>query len=313
MKTINEAIQAFLFHCQYEKKLSSKTLKAYEVDCRQFQEFLLKKKLRGNVSTIDKLIIKSYLFHLGNVKPKTLRRKVATLKAMFNFLEFEEEILINPFRKMRIQIKEPKVLPRVMTLDEVHKILQLAQSELEQLSGNRPTHKYIERTRNLAVLELMFATGMRVSELCSLKPSDIDLASGLVRILGKGNRERVIQICHEDVLSTLHIHHSNCKKEIKRRGYFFLNRRKNRLSEQSVRLMIARYSQKAGVVKHVTPHTFRHSFATLLLEQDVDIKYIQQFLGHSSITTTQIYTHVNAQKQKEILRTRHPRLSIALK
>ena len=313
MKTTQEAIHAFLFHCQYEKKLSPKTLKAYEVDCRQFQAFLLKKKIVGYVRDIDKLNIKSYLFHLGEVKPKTLRRKMATLKAMFNFLEFEDEIVANPFRKMKIQIKEPKVLPRVMTLDEVQLILKLAQTELEQLKENSSINRCIERTRNIAIIELMFATGMRVSELCSLKPADIDLKTGLVHILGKGSKERIIQICHEDVLHSLQVHQLNCRKEIKKKGYFFLNRRKSRLSEQSVRLMIAKYSQKAGVVKHVTPHTFRHSFATLLLEQDVDIKYIQQFLGHSSITTTQIYTHVNAQKQKEILKTKHPRLSIALK
>ncbi|MBI3510932.1 MAG: tyrosine-type recombinase/integrase [Bacteroidetes bacterium] len=312
MKTIHEAIKAFLFHCHYEKKLSSKTMKAYELDCKQFLNFLNQEKLAKELTLIDKHSIKSYLHHLKDVKPKTLRRKVATLKTMFNFLEFEDEILINPFRKMRIQIKEPKMLPKVMTLVEVKKILSHAQSEVGSEEYNIRSVRYKERARNQAILELMFATGMRVSEVCCLRPEDVDLKSGQIRIMGKGSRQRIIQICHEAVLHSLSKYETMFFKQARKKGCFFLNRRKSKLSEQSIRIMISKYSKKAGVEKHITPHTFRHSFATLLLEQDVDIKYIQQFLGHSSINTTQIYTHVNANKQKEILSVKHPRLLIAL-
>lgn len=312
MHTIDEAAKAFLFHCNYEKKLSAKTLKAYGSDCRQFLAFLTKEKHPKELQLIDKHVIKQYLFHLDGAKPKTLKRKVATLKAMFNFLEFEDEIQVNPFRKLKIQIKEPKMLPRVMTLAEVNAILSHAQREaVNKKHGSRSVlHK--ERVRNQAILELMFATGMRVSEVCVLRPADIDLHSGQIRIMGKGSRQRIIQICHEDVLRVLTNYNTAQFGRAKKKSYFFLSRRKSRLSEQSVRNMIAQYAKKSGIDKHITPHTFRHSFATLLLEQDVDIKYIQQFLGHSSINTTQIYTHVNANKQKEIMETKHPRMKVVL-
>ncbi len=312
MKTIHEAAKAFLFHCTYEKKLSAKTIKAYESDCRQFLTFIVKRKFAHTLAEIDKHIVKSYLQELQDAKPKTLRRKVATLKAMFNFLEFEDEIVVNPFRKMKIQIKEPRLLPKVMTMAEVNRILSHAQNEVNKAACDFRSLRYKERVRNRAVLELMFASGMRVSEVCGLRPEDVDLNSGLVRIMGKGSRQRVVQICHEDVLSSLRKYKLIFSKQSKRKGYFFLNRRRAKLSEQSIRIMVYKYSSKAGVDKHITPHTFRHSFATLLLEQDVDIKYIQQFLGHSSINTTQIYTHVNSNKQKEIMSTKHPRLGMVL-
>lgn len=310
MKTVDVAANDFLFHCRYEKKLSPKTLKAYALDCRQFLTFLIRERLSQEVAQIDKHIIKSYLHDLADVKPKTIRRKIATLKAMFNFLEYEDIILINPFRKMKIQIKDPRMLPKVMTLKEVGKVLSYALKQVETCDAR--TNRFRERIRNQATLELMFATGMRVSEVCNLRLEDIDLLAGSVRVMGKGSRQRVIQVCHEAVLHSLRAYESTHTSKIRKKGYFFLNRRKSKLSEQSIRIMTAKYSRKAGLQKHITPHTFRHSFATLLLEQDVDIKYIQHLLGHSSINTTQIYTHVNVNKQKEILSLKHPRLAISI-
>ncbi|MCA6364553.1 MAG: tyrosine-type recombinase/integrase [Bacteroidetes bacterium] len=309
MNTIHEASAAFLFHCKFEKKLSPKTTKAYDSDCRQFAQFLSKLKHSGKLSEIDKHTIKAYLEHLHGMRPKTLRRKIATLKAMFNFLEYEEEILTTPFRKMKISIREPRMLPRVMTLHEVQQILSYAQKKVQANSADTTSAFYRETLRNQAILELLFATGMRVSEATQLLKTEIDLRSGIVRIMGKGSRQRVIQICHNEVLQVLANYQKTWHKTLSRRKNFFLSRRQTPLSEQSIRNMIRHYAQKCGIKKHITPHTFRHSFATLLLEQDVDIKYIQQFLGHSSINTTQIYTHVNAEKQKAILKTRHPRLA----
>jgi len=152
-----------------------------------------------------------------------------------------------------------------------------------------------------------FATGVRVSELCNLRPEDVDLRNGKIKVLGKGGKERVIQICQAEALSALREYYRLFSPAIKNRFFFFINRLGSPLSPQSVRLMVRGYSQKAGISKPVTPHTFRHTFATLLLEEDVDIKYIQHLLGHSSISTTQIYTHVNSVKQKKILATKHPR------
>lgn len=159
-------------------------------------------------------------------------------------------------------------------------------------------------------MELLFATGMRVSELCSLGPTSIDLINGVIKIYGKGSKERIIQISNPAVLSAVCAYNNVFSPLIQDTGWFFVNRLGNQLSAQSVRNVINAYTELAGIEQHITPHMFRHSFATLLLEEDVDIRYIQQLLGHSSITTTQIYTHVTSKKQRDILATKHPRNKI---
>lgn len=154
---------------------------------------------------------------------------------------------------------------------------------------------------------MLFSTGMRISELCSLKQQDIDLYEKNILIYGKGAKERKIQIGNDDVVSILSEYQKVCTNDIQNCGYFFTNRLQKRLSEQSVRDMINKYSSLAAIDMHITPHMFRHSFATYLLEADVDIRYIQEMLGHSSINITEIYTHVAMSKQKDILTTKHPR------
>jgi len=153
----------------------------------------------------------------------------------------------------------------------------------------------------------LFGTGIRVSELCSLSKEIINDDFALIKVNGKGRKERTIQISNDEIKETLKCYYLLFKDKIEKSNYFFINRLGNRLSEQSVRLMIRKYRLQCDITKNITPHIFRHSFATLLLENDVDIKYIQAILGHSSIVTTQIYTHVNSEKQSEILHLKHPR------
>lgn len=148
---------------------------------------------------------------------------------------------------------------------------------------------------------------MRISELCTLTTEQIDFNDYIIKIYGKGSKERLIQICNRNVQELLKKYNQSFKFEIANNKFFFINRLGNRLSEQSVRNMITNYAIGVEVPLHITPHMFRHSFATLLLEEDVDIRYIQQMLGHSSITTTQIYTHTSINKQKNILSSKHPR------
>ena len=166
--------------------------------------------------------------------------------------------------------------------------------------------------RDIAVTELLFATGMRISELCSLRPDNINLVNGNINIYGKGAKERIIQVNNHQVLNALLTYKLEFLTEINCSEFFFINRLNQRLSEQSVREMIKRYSAIAGINLHITPHMFRHSFATYLLEEDVDIRYIQQMLGHSSIQTTEIYTHVSMKKQKDILKNKHPRNNLMI-
>jgi integrase/recombinase XerD len=160
------------------------------------------------------------------------------------------------------------------------------------------------------MLELLFVTGLRVSELCSLNADYINLGNGSILIMGKGAKERVLQIGNPEVLSILRRYAEENAVRIRETGCFFINRLSSRISEQSVRFLIKRLCSKANVEQNITPHMFRHSFATLLLEEDVDIRYIQRMLGHSSILTTQIYTQVTVEKQRQILATKHPRNKI---
>ena len=148
---------------------------------------------------------------------------------------------------------------------------------------------------------------MRISELCTLRPENLDFTNNTILIYGKGSKERILQVGNPDVLSALTLYRDTFQEDIKNCGYFFVNRLQHRLSDQSVRYMINHYANLAGIEQHITPHMFRHSFATLLLEQNVDIRYIQKILGHSSINTTEIYTHVSNVKQKDILFHKHPR------
>ncbi|GHT89010.1 integrase [Bacteroidia bacterium] len=307
-KTLNlgEAVQSFIFHCQYEKNLDEKTIGAYRIDFKQFESYLNGGNYTQDVYTISKEIIKNYLQVLSHFKPKTVKRKVASLKAMFNFLEYEQDNFINPFGKIKIQIKEPLILPTVMTMNEVKKILSILYKEQKENSKTEQ-YTYKVQTRNIAIVELLFATGIRVSELCNLKSTDIDLQSGVVKVFGKGGKERIIQICDSEIKMSLKHYKKLYNSFIQNEGYFFINRLGQTISTQSVRLMIHHYVQEAGLAKKITPHTFRHTFATLLLEENVDIRYIQSMLGHRSITTTQIYTHVNTESQKKILAAKHPR------
>lgn len=307
MNDIQIANQDFLAHCKYEKNLSPKTLKFYAIDLKQLVAFLNSNNYSLGITEIDKHTLREYLQSISHSKPKTIKRKMATIKAMFNFLEYEDKIVVNPFRKMRIQIREPKNLPNVMNISEIEKIIK-STYKIKEEEKKLTSYAYAGNLRDIAVIELLFATGIRVSELSHLKEERIDLNSGQIKVRGKGNKERIIQVCNAEALTALKEYHDLFIHKIKEcDGYFFVNRFNKRLSEQSIRFLVKKYAQAAGLDRKITPHAFRHSFATLLLEEEVDIKYIQHLLGHSSIMTTQIYTHVNGEKQKQILTQKHPR------
>lgn len=302
--TVSNAIREFLLHCQFEKSLSEKTLKAYSIDLRQFKEFLINV---NSVTDITRQNLRDYIASLSTLKPKSVKRKMASTKALFNFLEFEGTITVNPFRKMRFSIREPQKLPSVLDIQEMIKIFKAGYKQKNELK-NKDKYAYRESVRNIVVLELLFTTGARVSEIAGLKKESISVQSGNITIKGKGNKERIIQVCNKETISILRYYQTLFEKQILASGgWFLVNRFNQKLSDQSIRNLVKKIATKAGLTRRVTPHIFRHSFATLLLEKDVDIKYIQSLLGHSSIMTTQIYTHVNRAKQKQILRSKHPR------
>ena len=301
-QTLCTYIDHYLSNCQYQKGLNAKTIKAYRIDLQQFSVFM--KDYDCNKESIQSYIASLY----PKYKFKSIKRKIASLKAFFSYLEFEELISANPFNKIQIKLHEPFLLPRTIPFTTIGRILQCAYQQKQLLEHS--TYQFHAVLRDVAVLELLFATGIRVSELCSLRPSDIDLQVGTVRIYGKGAKERIVQIGNAEVLSAVTAYYQAFASQITQSDCFFVNRLGTQLSDQSVRFMIRKYAALAGVEQHITPHMFRHSFATLLLEEDVDIRYIQQLLGHSSITTTQIYTHVTSKKQRDILTAKHPRNKI---
>jgi integrase/recombinase XerD len=308
MKDFKNLIASFMFHCQYEKNLSSHSLKAYSIDLRQFNEFISTSPATENI--IDKTIIRDYLKELfQNNKPKTIKRKIATIKSFMNYLEYEEVIEISPFYKMKINIREGKQLPKTIELKKIKRLFTYLYKKKEN-SGVSIKDKYSYKTliRDIAVIELLFASGIRVAELSYLKCSDINFSKGLALIKGKGNRERIIPIPNMAIMAALNEYYELYKEDIATGEYFFINRLNSRLSEQSIRLMINRYGKESKLQQHITPHMFRHSVATLLLENGVDIRYIQNILGHSTINTTQIYAQVNEAPKRRILRLKHPRV-----
>ena len=291
----------YLEYCQSQKRLDSKTLKAYRIDLQQFT----KQFPSADILDITPTILENYIAGLHQkYKPKTVKRKIATLKALFHYLEYREIIERNPFTRLQIRFREPVILPKTIPLHTVETFLSIIYKQREQASS---IYQQKNALRDAAVIELLFATGIRISELCSLGVNDINLFDGTVLIYGKGSKERRIQIGNADVIKILKQYKDDYCTEIKSCGYFFANQSGRALSDQAVRRMINKYTSLAAIEQHNTPPMFRHTFATSLLEADVDIRYIQEMLGHSSINITEIYTHVATSKQRDILITKHPR------
>lgn len=294
---VQKDVADYLEYCSLRKELDAKTLKAYRIDLRQFFTFL-------DCEEPDKSDIERYITELHrNYKQKTVKRKIASVKAYYNYLEEEELIRESPFRRIRVKFKETIVLPRIIPRNDIEDLL----NHMYACLNNCPTGAYEGIVRDVAVVELLFATGARVYEVANIRAECIDLSSGLVRFMGKGGKERYVQVAEPEVLELLSRYYEANRDRIAECGFFFVNRRGGRYTEQSVRGMLKKYTEQTGIDRKITPHMFRHSFATYLIEEGVDISCVQQILGHSSIKTTQIYIHVAAKKQAEILQNLHPR------
>ena len=293
----------FLEYCSIEKKLDEKTIRAYKTDLQQCISLVG----NGAIDQLTKERIRTYIKDISHFRHKTIKRKLASLNAMLRYFEWNNEWYVNPMRKMHIHMGEPVRYPTVMTIAEVRKMMDVVKKRARQYPND--SFSYGLAKRNEAIIELLFASGMRVSELCDLKVCDVDLNIGRIRIIGKGNKERFVDICQDETQKALS-EWLECRDRCVDDAPFFCSRLGRKMSQQSVRLLVRQLTLICGIKKHVTPHTFRHTFATLLLEEDVDIVYIQHLLGHSSIMTTQIYTHVNLHKQREILQAKHPRRKI---
>ncbi len=293
---IIKEMEQYLEFCKYRKELNRNTLKAYRIDLEQYLSFVKKDMLL-------KAKIEEYITELHKkYKQKTVKRKIASIKAFYRYLEEEERLEgSNPFTKIRVKFKETESLPRIISRNDIERLLNYMYTVMNQ-SGQKSAIY-----RDLSVIEMFFATGARVYEISNLKIQNMDLDNGIIKLFGKGSKERYVQIGSQEILELVKEYYRLNQQDIDKSGFFFVNRQGKRFSEQSIRRMIRKYSCQAGISIHITPHMFRHSVATYLLEEGVDIMYIQKILGHSSIKTTQIYLHIASKKQMEILKERHPR------
>lgn len=295
---IREKGRLYLEYCQFRKELNAKTINAYRIDLRQYFDFI------GN-DGLNKLRIEAFITELHRkYKQKTVKRKIATIKAFYIYMEEEEFINDNPFRKIKVKFKETFTLPRIIPRKEIEQLLNYMYSH--------PAKNGRYWLRDVAIVEMLFAVGARVYEISNIRRECIDLNSGSVRIMGKGGKERYLNVAAPSVLKLLQKYYKANEELIRKSGYFFINRNGNRYTEQSIRLMVKKYCRLAGIERNITPHMFRHSFATYLIEEGVDISCVQPILGHSSIKTTQVYIHVAAKMQAEILRSMHPRNKMEL-
>jgi integrase/recombinase XerD len=299
---MHEQIKQFLDYLKAEKGYSNNTLAAYQNDLGQYHTFLqgLPPEQRprgwGNV-TRDHIV--SYILEMKEREyaSSTVARKVAAVKSFFKFLEKNGQINENPAKDMETPRAE-KHLPATISAAEVDRLMAAP-------AGDSPATQ-----RDRAMLELLYATGLRVSELVALSINDVDLDAGSVRCLGKGKKERLLPIYDRarDALAT-YIHQGRAKllNSGSQEDALFLNRRGTRLTRQGLWLIIKRYVEEVGISENVTPHTLRHSFATHMLSGGADLRAVQQMLGHANISTTQIYTQVTPDRMREVYDETHPR------
>lgn len=295
METLRSLIEHYLDAAACEKKLSPDTIKAYRIDLKQFAAF-------ADDTMVNKEVLSQYIKYLNQqFAPRSVKRKLASVRAFYNELSLSGTLEVNPFDKLRIKIHSPQQLPRTIPQQIVKSLLQNA---YDAYSPGKLTV-----LRDIVVLELLFSTGLRVSELCSLTKEQFLLNDDGLRLLvnGKGSKERIIQIATPELLRVVQIYCAEYAEDIQTQGAILYNRNRHPLTPQSVRRIINKYLQRIHVEAHITPHMFRHTFATSLLEAGMDIRYIQSLLGHSSISTTQIYTHVTTRQQTILLAEKHPR------
>ncbi len=303
--SIDKEVQSFLNYCQWEKNLDEKTVKAYRIDLLQFVAMCDCMKV-VEVEEVKKNHLRLYLAELQKkYADKTVKRKLACVKSFFSYLKYEETIAENPFDGIRIAFKEKKVLPKMARLEQIERMLTYQYNKLEEGGLTSWERRYL--LRDVTVIEVLFATGVRISELCHIRIEDIDFGDMSIHIMGKGAKERIVQIANKDIAGLLQAYVDEFSYDIANVGYVFVTKNSTRFSEQAARNMIKKYAIASGIHSRLTPHMFRHAFATYLLEEDVDIRYIQKLLGHSSISTTQIYCYVAIEKQKQILACKHPR------
>jgi len=300
---MKEGIQSFLNHLSIEKGFSTNTVEAYRNDLLQLTDFVNRRAevegFKPQWSAVDRNMLISYILDLKdrNYAPATVARKVAAVKSFFDFLVADNVLQNDPTENLSSP-KVGKTLPKPLTASEVEALL--AQPEKK---------KSPEARRDTAMIELLYAGGMRVSELIALNTGDVNLEAGFVRCFGKGSKERIIPI-HRKAVEAVREYIADARPRLSQgqgNDALFLNRRGERLTRQGFWLILKGYAKAAGIKKQVTPHTLRHSFATHVLSGGADLRSVQELLGHANISSTQIYTHLTSEHVREAYDRSHPR------
>lgn len=290
-----EIIYEFLDYISYEKKYSDYTEKNYELDLFKYFEYLDKNNL--NYLTVKYKDVSNFTLFLAkqNYKSTTINRIDSSIRSFYNYLELEEKINGNPF-KAASNLKVPKRLPNYFKYDEYLTMISVI---------DKDDYEY----RNRLILEMLFATGLRVSELSNIKIKDIDFSEREIKIMGKGSKERFV-FYNKECAIILDSYLKECRSKLlnsKDSEYLFINHLGDKLTDRGIRLIIDKIVKKSCIKSKVSPHTFRHTFATMLLNEGCNIKSVQELLGHSSLGTTGIYTHLTNDEVRLAYMKAHPR------
>jgi integrase/recombinase XerD len=296
-EAVEAAIHSFLSYLRVEKALSQNTIDAYRRDLEKFSEFATERGLKkpAQVKRGDVVDFLASLY-VRKLDARSVARHLVSLRQLFRFLLSEELISEDPV----ITVESPKFrqsLPQFLSVEEVDKLL--AQPDVSSTLG----------LRDKAMIELLYSAGLRVSELCNLAVDDLHVHAGSLRCIGKGNKERLVPV-GKRALAVLQLYIQKARPEILGEHiskYLFINRKGMKLDRVSFWKTLASYGRKAGLRKALKPHMLRHSFATHLLDRGADLRSVQMMLGHSDISTTQIYTHVVEERLKQVYKAHHPR------
>ncbi len=294
---MEEYLNEFLENIEYQKGYSENTVINYEIDIEEFLNFLKSKNIK-TLTRIDYNVVKNYLMYLynNNYKRNSVSRKLSSLRSFFKYLHLKNIIDMNPFNLISSPKKEQR-LPKFLYDDDIEKIFEVP--NLSNPLGQR----------DRLILELLYDTGVRISELTNIKLSDINISNNSIKILGKGNKERIVLygVYLEEILDKyLHDGRLNLLKD-KKNDYLVLNARGSNITTRGVRMIIDNIIKKACISIHATPHTLRHTFATHLLNNGADLLTVKELLGHSSLSSTQVYTHITDERLRNIYLHSHPR------
>lgn len=289
--TLAEAISRFLDHCRIGKRLSPNTLRAYQTDFAEFSAFIGGAKA---VADIDRDSLRRFarkLFDVDGLKETSAKRRMASLKVMFRWLERDEVIPLSPFHRLDLSIRLPHRLPRNLAVNEMRALLRVC----DGLNGGHTAQML------RFIIVCLFSTGIRVGELVSITIDDLDHNDGSIRVKGKGNRERRVFLPKGEAAAVLRQYLKSRRSMAPRSNHLLVTQNGGTVDTQHVRRLVVRLAEQAGLSRRVTPHMLRHTAATQLIEAGVDIRFVQKLLGHASIATTQIYTQVSDASLKATL------------